>query len=205
MGRIGACVGPRIESPKNMYEVYTTVRLVLVLVVAVVAFTCWSRSRRSGFVCLGVAFAIVAASSLLFAILGILVRSEPSGRGPLVLYLLNISSVIALFCEIAFVVSVLLGVLAFYAESASEHARLRPGLPVWRSVTLQLRRLFFHVAGWVLIIVGPIVVLRGGSTVGANPMCCGCAAPTERGATRKLSSGFAPSSPTAAAPSRGRS
>jgi hypothetical protein len=100
-------------------------------------------------------------SSVALAILFVSFMAGPSSSFFFTAFVFGLS-------EVVFFVLILCGVASFSNETIRDFAHPRPGRTAWRIVAFALRRAFFGMAGLALVIAGPIVVLRGGSTVGAG-------------------------------------
>ena len=154
-----------------MYQIASCFRLILVLIIAILSFSHWSRSRRPGFAWIGAALVAATASTLLSTFLVFYTAIGARSRGPFFYGFVRIYPLAGMLLEALFFVLILVGVQAFFAESVPANRRPLAGRIAWRAVALEIRRLFFGITGLAFVISGPLVVaLRGGSTVGAGCM-----------------------------------
>jgi len=152
-----------------MYQMASCFRLILVLIIAILSFSHWSRSRRPGFAWIGAALVAATASTLLFTVLN-LYMAIGARQGSAFFQLFRLFPLVSTLCDVLFFLLSLIGLQCFFVESVSAGTRPLAGRLAWRTVALEIRRLFFGITGLAFVIAGPLVALRGGSTAGAGCM-----------------------------------
>ena len=146
-----------------VYQAYACIRVLLTLTVSVVALVYWTKSRRRGFAWIGAACLVALASAVLLFVVYFI---GPLGiRSPLVRYLILLPwfGMADILCAVL----VFVGLREFYAERSRPVSASAPSDP-WRSVSLAVRRALFLSTGLAFVGIGPLIVFRGGQTIGTG-------------------------------------